>query len=58
MYGAFKSALMGALLSLAATPVNAQAEHIDGVMMLNDYNFWDTVNSNDYLLIYFYKEKW
>ena len=33
-------------------------EVIDGVTILNEFSFWDAVNSSDYLFVYFYKSNW
>ncbi len=40
---------------IAGTQAN---EIIDGVTVLNEFSFWDAVNSNDYLFVYFYKNNW
>ena len=39
--------------------VGSQAnEVVDGVTILNEFSFWDAVNANDYLFVYFYRSLW
>lgn len=39
--------------------VGSQAnEVVDGVTILNEFSFWDAVNANDYLFVYFYRSSW
>jgi len=55
MFRSFVKALLGTFLLSNTAAAN---EVIDGVTLLNEFSFQDTVKANDYLLVYFYKSNW
>jgi hypothetical protein len=53
MFKKFAAALTS--MFLVGTHAN---EVVDGVTILNEFSFWDTVKQNDYLFVYFYRQNW
>lgn len=57
MLKTFFKSLAGACIA-SRTVQAAGDEWVDDVMVLNEFSFFDHVKANDYLLVYFYKDRW
>lgn len=58
MFKSFFKALAGMCIAGQTVQAAGGEDWVDGVMMLNEFSFFDTVKANDYLLVYFYKDRW
>lgn len=55
MFRSFATALASMFFFSGTAQAN---EIIDGVTVLNEFSFQDTIKSNDFVLVYFYKSNW